>query len=245
MATKRFIYATNNSQIHYRFLILTETDNEYVCKDYDTTSAELQTIKFYIDKTTFKGRVDEQHKKWSFIVNEGWFASLNEEDVNHEEKERNIVVIKDNIKRNEERLEKLSQLDITINNNYKTIDFNDLHKDDELYLLDDTNKIQVAKVIGFITEDKINYKPLITCEKLHVYNAEVEFDANKKEYFINVDDDDTLLEFGSYHVFKDKEDCNLYLQNKYRETIISTINGTKRRIFELQKRLDKLTLNLV
>lgn len=244
MATKRFIYATNNSQIHYRFLILAETDNEYVCKDYDTTSAELQTIKFYIDKTTFKGRVDEQDKKWSFIVNEGWFASLNEEDVNREEKERNIVVIKDNIKRSEESLEKLSQLDITINNNYKTIDGNDLHKDDELYLLDDTNNIQVAKVIGFITEDKINYKPLITCEKLHVYNAEVEFDANKKEYFINVDDD-TLLGFGSYHVFKDKEDCNLYLQNKKRETIISTINSTKQLIVKLQKRLNKILLNLV
>lgn len=244
MATKKFIYATNNSQIHYRFLILTETENEYVCKDYDTTSAELQTIKFYIDKTTFKGRVDEQDKKWSFIVNEGWFASLNEEDVKQEEKKRNIVIIKDTIRRSEESLEKLSQLDITINN-YKTIDFNDLHKDDELYLLDDTNNIQVAKVIGFITEDKINYTPLITCEKLHVYNAEVEFDANKKEYFINFDDDDTLLGFGSYHVFKDKEDCNLYLQNKKRETIISTINSTKQLIVRLQKRLNKLILNLV
>ena len=46
----RFIYATNSSQIIYRFLIIDETETEYVVLDYDTTSYYLSQIKFYIDK---------------------------------------------------------------------------------------------------------------------------------------------------------------------------------------------------
>ena len=46
--------------------------------------------------------------------------------------------------------------------------------------------------------------------------------------------------YGNYYIFKDKEDCNLYLQNKNREKIISNINGIKRRIFELKNKLKKL-----
>ena len=238
METKRFIYATNNTQIHYRFLIIGETNNEYVCTDYDTSSYELQLVKFYIDKITFKGRVDEENKNWSFVVNDGWFASLNEEDVNEEEKKRQILIIKKSIISNEEKLEKLSNLDITINKKYKTIDFNNLQKGDNLFLLDDENNIQVANVISFITEDKINYKPLINCEKIDAYNVVVEFDNNKEEYFIEVDSD--LFGYGNYYIFKDREDCNLYLQNKNREKIISNINGVKRRIFELKNKLKKL-----
>lgn len=238
MGTKRFIYATNNSQIHYRFLIVGETETEYICTDYDTSSYELKLVKFYIDKITFKCRVDEENKSWSFIANEGWFASLNEEDVKKEERKRNIINIKKYIKNQEDSLEKLSFLPITINENYKTIDFNNLQKRDELYLIDDENNIQVANVISFITEDKINYRPLIVCEKVDVYGVEVEYDVNRKVYFINVDDE----QFGgaSYRIFKDREDCNLYLQNKEREKTISNINGIKRRIIKYKNKLKKL-----
>ena len=42
----RFIYATNRSQIIYRFLIIEETETEYIVSDYDTTSYELSQVEF-------------------------------------------------------------------------------------------------------------------------------------------------------------------------------------------------------
>ena len=226
---KRFIYATNNSQIHYRVLIIGETETEYICTDYDVVS----DATFYIDKTTLKGRVD--YKELSFIVNENWFASLNEEDLKKEEIRRQIITIKESIKYHEERLETLSQLDTEIIRKYKSIDFNNLQKGDVLCLLDKDKQIQVAKVIAFITEDKINYCPLINCEIVDAYGVEV--NEYENEYFVNVDRD---WGYECYHIFKDKEDCNLYLQNKERERNISNINGTKRRIAELTQKLKRL-----
>lgn len=230
---KRFIYATNRSQVHYTFLIIGETETEYICTDYDVANS----ITFYIDKTTLKGKVDDENKSFSFIVNEDWFASLNEEDVKKEEIRRQIITIKESIKYHEERLETLSQLDTEIIRKYKSIDFNNLQKGDVLYLLDDNKQTQVVKVIAFITEDKIDYRPLINCEIVDAYGVEVEYDKERNEYFVNVDRD---WGYECYHIFKDKEDCSLYLQNKERERNISNINGTKNRIAELKRRLKRL-----
>lgn len=236
MATKKFIYATNNSQIHYRFLIIGETENEYICSDYDTSSFELKSVRFYIDKITLNGRVDKKDEKWAFIVTEDWFASLNEEDVFNEERKRNIVVINEAIKAKKENLEKLSQLDVTINENYKTIDFNSLQINDELFLLDDNGGIFVARVVKFITENKIDFIPVITCENVNAYDIEVEFDSEKKEYFINVCDED--YEDEKYLIFNDTEDCHLYLQNKERKRLIKQINSIKKSINDLDNRLN-------
>ena len=242
MATKRFIYATNNSQIHYRFLIIDETENEYICSDYDTLSFELKSVRFYIDKITLNGRVGKEDEKWAFIVTEGWFASLNEEDVFNEERKRNIVVINEAIKAKKEDLEKLSQLDVTINENYKAIDFNNLQINDALFLLDDNDNILLARVVKFITENKIDFIPVITCEEVNAYDVEVEFDSEKKEYFINVYNDGYYEDYVNekYLIFKDTEDCHLYLQNKERKSLIKRINSIKNSINELDNRLNKL-----
>lgn len=230
---RRFIYATNRCQIHYRFHIIGENETEYICTDYDVT----RSITFYINKTTLKGRIDDDNKHLSFIVDEDWFASFNEEEVKKEENRRQIITIKENLKYQEERLETLSQLDTEITRKYKSIDFNNLQKGDKLYLLDDNKQPQVAKVIGFITEDKIDYHPLIICENVNAYGVEVEYNKERNEYFINVDRD---WGYECYYVFKDKEDCNLYLQNKEREKTISNINGAKNRIAELKRKLKRL-----
>jgi hypothetical protein len=105
-------------------------------------------------------------------------------------------------------------------------------------LLDDEKNIQIANVICFLTEDKINYRPLINCEKVDVFNVEVEFDSDKKEYFINVDNEH--FGYSSYHIFQNEEDCKLYLQNKEKERIIGNIDSTKRYIFELKNKLKRL-----
>lgn len=238
MATKKFIYATNNSQIHYRFLIIGETENEYICSDYDTSSFELKSVRFYIDKITLNGRVDKKDEKWAFVVTEGWFASLNEEDVFNEEKKRNIVIINETIKAKKENLEKLSQLDVTINENYKTIDFNNLQINDELFLLGDNGNILVARVVKFITENKIDFIPVITCENVNAYDIEVEFNSEKKEYFINVYVE--YYEDKKCLIFNDTEDCRLYLQNKERISLIKRINSIKNSINDLENRLNKL-----
>ena len=241
MATKRFIYATNRSQIHYRFLIVGETENEYICSDYDTSSFELKSVKFYIDKITLNGRVDKEDEKWAFIVTEDWFASLNEEDVFNEERKRRIVIINETIKAEKKSLEKLSKLDVTINENYKTIDFNNLQINDVLYLLDDNDNIQEAGVVKFITENKIDFTPVVTCKKVHAYNVEVEFNSEKKEYFINVYNEDNDIE--GYLIFKDTEDCDLFLLNKERKSIIRRINSIKYSINNLVYRLNNLQQN--
>lgn len=244
MATKRFIYATNRSQIHYRFLIVDETENEYICSDYDTSSFELKSVRFYIDKITLNGRVDKEDEKWAFIVTEDWFASLNEEDVFNEEKKRNIVIINETIKTKKENLEKLSQLNLTINENYKTIDFNNLQINDVLYLLDGYDNIQKARVVKFITENKIDFIPVVTCEKVNAYGVEVEFNSEKKEYFINVYNEDYDEDYPvEYHVFKDEEDCDLFLQNYERKCLITHINGIKKSINDLENRLIRLQQN--
>lgn len=245
MATKRFIYATNRSQIHYRFLIIGETENEYICSDYDTSSFELKSVRFYIDKITLIGRVDKENEKWAFIVTEDWFASFNEEDVFNEERKRNIVIINEAIKAKKENLEKLSQLDVTINENYKTIDFNNLQINDVLYLLDANDDIQEARVVKFITENKIDFIPVVTCESINAYNFEVEFNSEKKEYFINVNNDDYYEDYigGKLLIFKDTEDCRLFLLNKERKSIIRHINSIKYSINDLENRLIKLQQN--
>lgn len=230
----KFIYAINDSQIHYRFLIIGETATDYICIDYDVSNG----ITFYINKDTLEGKVDEDHKGFSFIVNEGWFASLNEEDVIKEENRRQIIVIKDDIKLQKGRLKKLLPLDININENYKVIDFNSLQKGDKLYLLDDCDQLQPANIVGFFTSDRIHYMPIINCKEFEIYNAEVKYNADKKEYFINVHDG--YSGYVDYLVFKDKEDCELYLKNKTRKLAVCAINNTQRKIAELKYRLKKL-----
>ena len=89
---KKFIYATNRSQLVYRFLITEETETEYVVLDFDTTSYELSQVKFYIDKANLcKARCEE--KNWAFIVTEDFFASFSLEDVNKECDKRQIEII--------------------------------------------------------------------------------------------------------------------------------------------------------
>lgn len=231
---KKFIYATNNSQVHYRFLIIGETETDYMCVDADV----LNDITFYINKDTLEGQVDEDHEGFSFIVEEGWFASLNEEDVRKEEDRRQIIVIKDDIKHQEKRLEDLLLLDTDVNEEYKKLDFNNLQKGDKLYLLDDCDQIQIAEIVGFYTKDKIHYISTINCKELGIYNEKLEYNVLAKRYCVHIHDG--YYDYVDYFVFKDKEDCELYLKNKTRNLTICAIRNIQRKIAELKYQLKKL-----
>ena len=92
--------------------------------------------------------------------------------------------------------------------------------------------------IKFITENKIDLIPVITCENVNAYDIEVGFNSEKKEYFINVCVED--YEDEKYLIFNDTEDCHLYLQNKERKSLIKRINSIKNSINDLENRLNKL-----
>ena len=141
----RFIYATNRSQLIYRFLIIEETETEYVVLDYDTTSYDLSQIKFYIDKENLcKARCEE--KTWEFIVTEDFFASFSIEDVHKECDKRQIEIITKTINEGEELLKELESKHQEVKKSYNNFCFNDFKLGDIVYVLS-KNGLHKAEVV--------------------------------------------------------------------------------------------------
>lgn len=236
----RFIYATNRSQIIYRFLIIEETETEYVVLDYDTTSYELSQVKFYIDKANLcKARCEE--KNWEFIVTEDFFASFSVEDVNKEYDKRQIEIITNAINAGEESLKELESKHQEVKKSYNNFCLNDFKLGDSVYVLL-RDRLHKAEVVSFNTFDKINFIPNIGCDFGNCIEDYTPLQQNEKgelyiivneQYYDNVD-------YNEYKVFVSKEDYNIYLEIcKYNETeeIIIT---KKRNIQQLKKRLEEL-----
>ena len=236
----RFIYATNNSQIVYRFLIIEETETEYVVVDYDTTSYDLSQIKFYIDKENLcKARCEEQ--SWKFIVNEDFFASFSLEDVHKEYDKRQIEIITKTINEGEELLKELESKHQKPQKSYNNVCLNDFKLGDSVYILL-KDKLHKANVVSFKTFDKINFIPNIECDFRNCVEDYTPLKQNEKgELYINVCEHYyTDIDYNSYKVFVSKEDYDIYLEiceyNKTEETIVAK----KRNIEQLKQRLEKL-----
>ena len=236
----RFIYATNRSQVVYRFLIIEETETEYVVLDYDTTSYDLSQIKFYIDKENLcKARCEE--KSWAFIVTEDFFASFSLEDVHKEYDKRQIEVITNAITAGEESLKELESKHQKPQKSYNNFCLNDFKLGDSVYVLY-KDRLHKAEVVSFNTFDKINFTPNIECDFgncIEDYtplviggNGELHINVIEQSY------DD--VEYNDYKVFVSKEDYDIYLEiceyNKTEETIVAK----KRNIQLLKQRLEKL-----
>ena len=236
----RFIYATNRSQIVYRFLIIEETETEYVVTDYDTTSYDLSQIKFYIDKENLcKARCEE--KTWAFIVNEDFFASFSLEDVNKEFDKRQIEIITNAINAGEESLKELESKHQNPQKSYNNFCLNDFKLGDSVYVLY-KDRLHKAEVVSFNTFDKINFIPNIECDFGNCVEDYTPLKQNEKgELYINVCEHYyTDIDYNSYKVFVSKEDYDIYLEiceyNKTEETIVAK----KRNIQQLKQRLEKL-----
>ena len=236
----RFIYATNNSQIVYRFLIIEETETEYVVVDYDTTSYDLSQIKFYIDKENLcKARCEEQ--SWKFIVNEDFFASFSLEDVHKEYDKRQIEIITKTINEGEELLKELESKHQKPQKSYNNVCLNDFKLGDSVYILL-KDKLHKANVVSFKTFDKINFIPNIECDFRNCVEDYTPLKQNEKgELYINVCEHYyTDIDYNSYKVFVSKEDYNIYLEiceyNKTEEIIVAK----KRNIQQLKQKLEKL-----
>ena len=236
----RFIYATNRSQIIYRFLIIEETETEYVVVDYDTTSYDLSQVKFYIDKSNLcKARCEE--KSWAFIVTEDFFASFSLEDVHKEYDKRQIEIITKTINAEEELLKELESNHQKPQKSYNNFCLNDFKLGDSVYVLS-KNVLHKAEVVSFNTFDKINFIPNIECDFGNCVEDYTPLKQNEKgELYINVCEHYyTDIDYNSYKVFVSKEDYDIYLEiyeyNKTEETIVAK----KRNIQQLKQRLEKL-----
>ena len=236
----RFIYATNRSQLIYRFLIIEETETEYIVSDYDTTSHELSQVKFYIDKVNLcKARCEE--KSWAFIVTEDFFASFSLEDVHKEYDKRQIEIITKRINSEEELLKELESNHQKPQKSYNNFCLNDFKLGDSVYVLS-KNVLHKAEVVSFNTFDKINFIPNIECDFGNCVEDYTPLKQNEKgELYINVCEHYyTDIDYNSYKIFVSKEDYDIYLEiceyNKTEEMIVSK----KRNIQQLKQRLEKL-----
>ena len=236
----RFIYATNRSQIIYQFLIIEETETEYVVTDYNTTSYELSQMKFYIDKINLcKARCED--KSWEFIVTEDFFASFSLEDVNKEYDKRQIEIITKAIDSGEKLLKELESNHQKPKKSYNNVCLNDFKLGDSVYVLL-KDGLHRAEVVSFKTFDKINFIPNIDCDFGNcmedytplLIGANGELHINVIEQFY----DD--IDYNKYKVFVSKKDYDIYLEiceyNKTEEIIVSK----KRHIQQLKQRLENL-----
>lgn len=239
---EKYIYAINRSQVFYTFMIISETENEFVVKDKNTTSYELSQVKFYINKKNLcDARCEE--KSWEFIVKEDFFASFHLEDVEKEFKKRQIELILNNIKEKEKKVTELEEK-ITHNKEYNIFNsLNDFKIGDTMYILCD-KKLYPAEVVSFVTTDKKNFTPNIKCEnigieeyfKLQVDNNNLYIDCWEKDY--------DYCECERYKVFLTKLDFENYKYDKENETNIKKLNEYKQIIMQYKNRLKRLGYEL-
>ena len=236
----RFIYATNRSQLVYRFLIIEETETEYIVLDYDTTSYELSQVKFYIDKANLcKARCEE--KNWAFIVTEDFFASFSLDDVYKESDKRQSEMITKTINEGEELLKELESKHQNPQKSYNNFCLNDFKLGDSVYVLS-KNGLHKAEVVSFNTFDKINFIPNIECDFGNCMEdyAPLKIRENGELYINVIEQFYDEIEYNDYKVFVSKEDYDIYLEiceyNKTEEIIVAK----KRNIQQLKQKLEKL-----
>lgn len=240
---KRFIYATNRSQVIYKFVIIDETETEYVVNDANTSSYELSQVKFYINKENLcVARCDE--KRWAFIVTEEFFASFELKDVEKEFYKRQMTLIENEISRKENELLELEyehhkKHKKTYN---KFFSFNDFNLNNKIFVLYEKNLYE-TKVVSFVTLDKINFVPNINlyfgntiedyAELKQAENGELYLEVNEHNY----DDIDYL----KLKVFLSREDYEVYLEMVEYENEIEKINNYKSSIEWHKRKLKKVT----
>lgn len=238
---KRFIYATNRSQIIYKFVIIDETETEYVVNDANTTSYELSQVKFYINKENLCiGRCEE--KNWAFIVTEEFFASFELKDVEKEFYKRQMTLIENEISR---KVSELSELENKHNQKTKKtynkfFSFNDFKLNDKLYVLYEKNLYE-TNVVSFITLDKINFVPNIKVDFSNAIEDYAEVKQRNGELHINITEQiyDNIDDFDC-KVFLSREDYDVYLEMVEYENEIEKINNYKSSIEWHKRKLKRL-----
>jgi hypothetical protein len=241
MDATKFIYATNRSQVIYKFRIIEITDTEYIVNDAETTSYELSQVKFYINKENLcQARCEE--KVWEFIVTEDFFASFELNDVKKEFYKRQISLIENCISVNETALSKLEILhNQKVKKPFNTFfSFNDFKLGDTLYVLYD-KKLYETNVVSFVTLDKCNFVPNIKTDFSNAVEDYVELRQRKNgELFIEIADNNyDYVDYKNCQVFLSRMDYDLYLEMLEYEKEIERINDYRISIKKHKKDLEK------
>lgn len=240
---KRFIYATNRSQIIYKFTIVDETETEYIVLDSETISYELSQIKFYINKEDLCiARCEES--RWNFIVKEDFFASFELNDVKKEFYKRQINIIEEEISIKESELIELeNEHKEKVKKPYNTFfNFNDFKLGDTLFVLYE-KKLYETKVVSFNTLDKINFVPNLQTYFGGCIEDYATLEQNKDgELFINVNELDYDYFYNTnYKVFLSRMDYDVYLEMVEYENEENKINKWKNIIRNNKRDLEKWT----
>ena len=237
---KRFIYATNRSQIIYKFTIVDENETEYVVNDKDFYPHD--EVKFFINKENLcDARCEE--KRWEFIVSEDFFASFELKDVEKEFYKRQITLIESEISRKETELLELEyEHHKKVKKPYNTFfSFNDFKLNDTLYVLYEKNLYE-TKVVSFVTLDKINFVPNIKTDFSNAVEDYVELKQRENgELFIEITDhnyDD--IEYNYCKVFLSRMDYDVYLEMVEYDNEVERINNYKSSIEWHKRKLKKL-----
>lgn len=237
-----FIYATNRSQVIYKFRIIDENETEYICLDADTTSYELSQVKFYINKENLsQARCEE--KRWEFIVKEEFFASFELNDVRREFYQRQITLIENE---NSRKVSELAELEMLHNQKVKKtynnfFSFNDFKLNDKIYVLYE-KKLYETKVVSFISLDKINFVPNIDvyfgnaiedyAELKQGENGELYLEVNEHNY--------DYVDYLKLKVFLSREDYDVYLEMLEYDNEVERINNYKSSIEWHKRKLEKI-----
>lgn len=235
-----FIYATNRSQIIYKFTIVDETETEYVVNDKDFYP--YNEVKFFINKENLCiARCEE--KQWEFIVTEDFYASFELNDVKKEFFKRQISLIENE---NSKNVSKLSELEILHNKKVKKtynnfFSFNDFKLNDKLYVLYE-KRLYETKVVSFVSFDKINFVPNID---VYFGNSIEDYAELKQrengELYINITEHNyDYIENLDCQVFLTKEDYDIYLEMLEYDNEVKRINNYKSSIECHKRKLEKL-----
>jgi hypothetical protein len=237
-----FIYATNRSQVIYKFRIIDESETEYICLDANTTSYELSQVKFYFNKENLcQARCDE--KRWEFIVKEEFFASFELKDVKREFYQRQITLIENE---NSRKVSELAELEILHNQKVKKtynnfFSFNDFKLNDKLYVLYEKGLYE-TKVVSFVTLDKINFVPNINVyfgNTIEDY-AELKQRENGELYIDITEHNYDYIDYLDCLVFLTKEDYDTYLEMLEYDNEVERISNYKSSIEWHKRKLEKI-----
>lgn len=234
-----FIYATNRSQIIYKFTIVGDNENEYVVNDKDFYPHD--NVNFYINKKDLcQARCEDN--RWDFIVKEDFYASFDLEDVRKEFNSRQIDIILQSIKEKEEKIKELESI-VVENKEYNVFkSFDDFNIGDTLYILHtEYGKTNLYKreIVSFVTTDKINFIPNIESIGMEDY-VPLRLNQDNELVVDFIEKDYDYCEYETNKVFLTKEDYEIYLQNKENEKNIKMLNNYKQHIIGYKNDLIKL-----
>ena len=236
-----FIYATNRSQVIYKFRIIDETETEYICLDAETTSYELSQVKFFINKENLcQARCEE--KCWEFIVKEDFFASFELNDVRREFYQRQITIIENENSRKVSELSKLEDIhNQKVRKPYNTFfSFNDFKLNDKIYVLYE-NRLYETNVVSFNTLDKINFVPNIKTDFSNAVEDYAELKQRNGELYIEISDQYyDYIEYKNCEVFLSRMDYDIYLEMLEYDNEVERINNYKSSIEWHKRKLEKI-----